>query len=167
METGHAPELTKVSNLVVANFTASRLMVEQAITINASPETIWQVISDQSMAAEWMPSVKKVESVATENANADGVGTARVVVYGSGDKIEETVVYAEKNRVLAYQAEFPSMVRDHLSIIEITASGANSTTVCLYAFFTPTDFAGYLMKYGVYAQIVKSSLKRLRALCDS
>lgn len=159
-------QITQVNNLVVANFTSAKLMVNQSMEFNAAPEKIWGVISDQSIAAEWMPSIKKLESVNTANADANGVGTERIVVYGSGDKIKETVVYAEKNRVFAYRVAFPYMVKDHLSIIEIKANGISSSTVCFYAFFTPTDFTGYLMKYGVYASIVKSSLKKLGVICS-
>ena len=159
--------INKIGDLSIANFTDARLMVERSVAIEAAPEKIWQVMNDQSMVAKWMPSIKRLESVNTDNADDDGVGTERIAVYGSGDKIKETVVYAEKNKVLAYQAAFPSMVKDHLSVIEIKANGANSSTVCLYAFFTPTEFTGYLMKYGVYALIVKSSLKKLSALCGS
>lgn len=112
-----------------------------------------------------MPSIKKLESVNTANADANGVGLERIVVYGSGDKIKETVVYAEENKVLAYRVAFPYMVKDHLSIIEIKENGNDSSTVHWFAFFTPTDFTGYLMKHGVYASIVKSSLKKLSEIC--
>jgi len=159
-------QITKVSDLVIANFTSAKLMVNQSIEISATPEKIWGVISDQSIAAEWLPSVKKLESFDTSKANADGVGTERIVVYGSGDKIKETVVYAERNKILAYQIAFPSMVKNHLSIIEIKKSGTASSTVRLYAFFTPTEWTGYLMKFGVYANIVKASLKKLGGICS-
>ncbi len=142
-------------------------MVDQSIEIHASPEKIWSVISDQSIAGEWFPSIKKLESFDTSKANADGVGTERIAVYGTGDKIKETVVYAERNKILAYRVAFPSMVKDHLSIIEINPNGQDSSTVRLYSFFTPTEFTGYLMKFGVYASIVKSSLKKLSELCST
>lgn len=140
-------------------------MVDQSVQIEASPEKIWRVLGDQVLAVEWLPSVKKLLSFDVSQANADGVGAERLVVYGSGDEIKETVVYAERNKILAYQIAFPSMVKDHLSIIEIKPNRAASSTVRLYAYFTPTEFTGYLMKYGVYAGIVKGSLKKLRALC--
>ncbi|MBI5053515.1 MAG: SRPBCC family protein [Chloroflexi bacterium] len=159
-------QITKVSNLIVADFTNARLMVDQSVDISATPEKIWRVINNQSIAEEWLPSVKKLESFDTSKANADGVGVERIAVYGTGDKIKETVVYAEKNKILAYRVAFPYMVKDHLSIIEIKENGLNSSTVHLYAFFTPTDFTGYLMQFGVYASIVKSSLRKLNELCS-
>lgn len=158
-------QINKVSNLVVADFTSAKLMVNQSVDINATPEKIWKVVSDQSIAEEWMPSIKKLESFNTTNADTDGVGIERIAVYGTGDKIKETVVYAERNKVLAYRVAFPYMVKDHLSIIEIKENRFNSSTVHLYSFFTPTDFTGYLMQFGVYASIVKSSQKKLNELC--
>ncbi len=158
--------ITKVGSLTITDFTNAKLMVNQPVEINTSPEKIWAILSDQSIACEWMPSIKELESFDTSKADADGVGTERIAVYGTGDKIKETVVYAERNKILAYRVEFPYMVKDHLSIIEITANGQDSCAVRLYSFFTPTDFTGYLMQYGVYAVIVKSSLKKLRELCS-
>lgn len=86
--------IAKVSGLIVSTFTSAKLMVDQSIEIQASPEKVWSVLSDQSIAAEWLPSVKKLESFDASKANADGVGVERIVVYGTGDKIKETVVYA-------------------------------------------------------------------------
>ena len=157
--------IAQISGLVVSNFTSAKLQTSQSIDIPASPEKIWTTIGNQAAAAQWLPSVKKLLSVDVSQADADGVGAERLVVYGSGDEIKETVVYAERNKVLAYQIAFPSMVKDHLSILEIKENGIASTTVRFYAYFTPTQFTGYLMKYGVYASIVKGALKNLSALC--
>ena len=157
--------IAQVGGLTVSNFTRAKLKVDQSIEIQASPEKIWGVLSDQSIAAGWLPSVKKMESFDTSKANADGVGAEQIVVYGSGYRIKETVVYAERNKILAYQIAFPSMVKDHLSILEIEGSGRRSSTVRLYAFFTPTEWTGYLMQFGVYASIVKASLKKLNEIC--
>lgn len=157
--------ISKISNLSVASFTPAQLMADQSVEIQAAPEKIWRVLSDQTRVAEWLPSVKKLESFDTSKANADGVGAERIVVYGSGNRIKETVVYAERNKILAYQIAFPSMVKDHLTVIEIKESGRGASSVRLYTFFTPTEWTGYLMKYGVYAGIVKGSLKKLNELC--
>lgn len=157
--------VAQVSGLNVSTYTPATLKVDQSISVHASPETIWNTLSDQSVAAEWLPSVKELSSVDDSTATADGVGLGRVVVYGSGDQIKETVVYAERNRILAYQIEFPSMVKDHLAIIEITEEGTNLSTIRFYAYFTPTQWTGYLMKYGIYSKIIKSSLRKLSAIC--
>ena len=159
--------IASVGGLNVSTFTDAKLIVKQSIEINALPEKIWGIISDQSLASEWLPSVKKLESFDVSKANVNGVGTERIVVYGSGDKIKETVVYAERNKILAYQASFPSMVKDHLSIIEITGNDFNMSTLHFYAYFTPIHWSGYLMKFGVYGNIIKSSLKKLNGLCSS
>ncbi|MBZ0276494.1 MAG: SRPBCC family protein [Anaerolineae bacterium] len=159
--------LTHIGGLAIADFTPSKLMVRRGVEIKAAPGKIWGVITDQSLVTQWMPSVKKLESVDTSRANADSVGTERMVVYGSGDHIKETVVYAERDKILAYRVAFPYMVKDHLSVIEIQDIGFGQSTVRLSAFFTPTDFTGYMMKYGVYSAIVRSSLNRLRDLCTA
>jgi len=41
------------------------------------------------------------------------------------------------------------MVKNHLSIIEIKQAGRGSSTVRVYVYFTPTEWTGYLMKFGV------------------
>lgn len=158
--------ISTIGDLGISDYTNAKLMVDKSTVISASLEKVWGVLQDLKSAGDWLPSVKKVVSTDTSHANDLGVGAKRTVLYGIKETIEETVVYAEKHSILAYQIAFPSMVKEHLTVIQLNRRGADQTEVRIVAFFTPISFTGLLMKYGVYSMIIKSSLKKLRNLCE-
>lgn len=158
-------DTSSINGLNIANFTHSKLMVDRTLQISASREKLWKVLLNPEIAGDWLPSVKKVLSTDTSKADALSVGAVRTVLYGVKEPITETVVYAEENAVLAYKIAFPSMVKDHLTVIELVERGAEQTDVRFRAFFTPTEFSGYLMKYGVYSMLIGSALKSLQKIC--
>lgn len=156
--------VAQISNLRVERFTDARLRVHRSISIQATGDTIWALLNDHTRGHEWLPAVKFIESIAVSGADHDGVGASHIAVYGSGDRIEERVVYAESNSVWAYQAAFPSMVKEHLAVMQITESSPGECVVDFFAYFTPTEFSGYLMRLGVYSLLVRSSLKKLKSI---
>lgn len=156
---------SKINGLIVSDFTNATLMVDRTVQLSALRAKVWEVLLNPEIAGDWLPSVKKVLSTDVSNADALGVGTVRTVLYGIKEPIIEKIVYVEENTVLAYQVAFPSMVKDHLTVIELVECGVDQTTVRIRAFFTPTDVTGCLMKYGVYSMIIKSALKSLQNIC--
>lgn len=156
--------VAQIGDLRIADLSDARLRVHRSISIRTTSNEIWALANDHSRGHEWLPAVKSIESINVSRADQSGVGASHVAVYGSGDNIEERVVYAERSSIWAYQAAFPSMVKEHLAVLQIAEHSPGECRVDFFAYFTPTEFSGYLMSFGVYSLLVRSSLKKLDAI---
>lgn len=63
--------------------------VEQSIDIEASPEAVWEVLSDLTAMRAYLHGVKSVDIVSD---SSEGVGATRYCVFEDGIELEERVI---------------------------------------------------------------------------
>lgn len=150
---------TMISNLKLSDYTTAELQAFKSLRIKATPEKLWETIGDHASIPEWVPMIKHVD-VITTNADENGVGCERVCTFG-GDKVYETVLYIEKNRLMAYKAADSEDISNHLGVIEIVQDGEYSIVNWYQYFDASKGMKGFMMKNIMMPRILKKALKNL------
>jgi len=155
-------QVGKIGNLVVKNYTRENLIVHKTKAVKAPAELVWKIVSNHAIFSKWMPMVSNVD---TNDAFADndGNGCQRVCTFGK-DKIKETVIHIEENKIFGYSAEDTAMFKNHLAVVKITGVGYSHSFIEYFVFFKPLGMKGFMMKYIMLPRVLKKALKNLSKL---
>ena len=121
-------------------FTQAPLRAERTVSLNASPDKVWALISDHEKLPTYLSFVQKVT---VDNANAttaNGVGAVRTCSIGDIALIED-IRLSEANRALAYSVQDgnPMGMTGHLGVALLAANETGGTTVRWQAYFDHPD----------------------------
>jgi len=154
------------SILRASKHTSAPLAVHKSVTIKAPAERIWKTVEDHRAYATWMPMVKDIEVFHEDESEAgDDVGTVREFKFGP-DKIQETMLEVQPNRLLAYHAADTLMFKEHLAAVEIIPQQDGDNYVSYSVYFVPQNLKGRLMRRMILPMMLKKSLKNLKALSE-
>jgi len=137
--------------------------VESRITIDASPERIWEVLSDLTAMRDYMPGI---ETVALTSERSEGVGASRHCVFKDGVELSERV--AQWREGAGYVLETTAFkgvpmlsnvitfeIQDSTSSwADVDAGHAGETT-------TVKQSMRYEMKGGIFAPLVEKMAGRM------
>ncbi len=75
--------------------------IKNEITVNASPERVWSILTDLELLEKYDPTVKKSTLISTEKT---GIGSKRKVLMLDGKNwFDEKVTVFEPNKALTYE----------------------------------------------------------------
>jgi len=118
--------------------------IEQSVDIDASIDTIWEVLSDSRLLPQWVPAVDEVTSCSLDG---EGVGATRSCAANLGGKsgtmVERCVEYTPMTR-LAYLVDdetfgMRKMFDDYGFSLNLTALDAERTRVTIETHYTPRN----------------------------
>ena len=142
-------------------------LIDQRILIDAPPEVVWQVISDQSQVAQWDAGCSSVSVLTTQQR---GKGVRRRCTLASGkDAIEEIVSWVE-GMGYEYQRVEGGPYREYRGRLRLQL-GPDGTSVQWTITYTPKGLLGRLRdRFGgqrALSAMVSASLRQLRRQVDT
>jgi hypothetical protein len=150
--------------------TGSKLQGRDIVVVDASPNLLWQLISDSNELVRWGPPVQRVE-VFSQEGQREGLGTARKVhaEFGrrSGYFLEHRVEHVPGRKV-AYLIDEDNfglarfMSRPGFSL-ELESRDGNATAV-VFSFFHDTRGMGRVLNPVIKWQQRRNRLEALKSL---
>jgi carbon monoxide dehydrogenase subunit G len=122
------------------NFTKAPLRVEQTVSLNATPDKVWALISDHEKLPKYLSFVQEVTIDNTNASVANGVGAVRTCNIGDIQLVEDIRLW-ETNLALAYSVldGNPMGMTGHLGVAQLTPTGSGGTTLRWQAYFDHPD----------------------------
>jgi len=118
--------------------------IEQSVDIDASTDTIWEVLSDSRLLPQWVPAVDEVTSCSLDG---EGVGATRSCAANLGGKsgtmVERCVEYTPMTRI-AYLVDdetigMRKMFDDYGFSLNLTGLDSERTRVTIETHYTPRN----------------------------
>ena len=131
------PQFFKLNPL---EFTKAPLRAEQSISVNASPEMVWALVSDHQKVPMYLPMIEKV-TVDNSNASTEnGVGAIKHCSIGDMTWQEEILLW-NPDLALAYGMPDgnPMGMSGHLGLVLLAANETGGTTLCWQFYFNHPD----------------------------
>ena len=111
--------------------TGHRASVRRQVRISRSPDDVWSIVGDPARIAEWFPGI----------VSATVEGTTRVITTGSGLPMPEEILTNDPlQRRFQYRIT-ASMVREHLSTLDVLDLGDGTSLVVYSADADPATMA--------------------------
>lgn len=121
-----------------------RKQIERQVVIQASQDTVWRVLSDSRLIADWVPAVREVESCSLEGEGEGAVRTCSVELTGKvGKMVERCVEFTPRSRI-AYLVDEESfgmrrMFQHYGFALNVRSEGEDMTRVVLETHYTPKN----------------------------
>jgi len=131
------PQFFKLNPL---EFTKAPLRAEQSMSVNASPEMVWALVSDHQKVPMYLPMIEKV-TVDNSNASTEnGVGAIKHCSIGDMTWQEEILLW-NPDLALAYGLPDgnPMGMSGHLGLVLLAANETGGTTLCWQFYFNHPD----------------------------
>lgn len=142
-------------------------LIDQRILIDAPPEVVWQVISDQNQLAQWHAGVTSVSVLTTQQR---GTGVRRRCTLTSGKDVIEEITSWVEGMGYEYQRVEGGPYRNYMGRLRLQ-SGPDGTSVQWTITYTPRGLIGGLRDRlrgrKTLAEIVTASLRQLRRQVDA
>lgn len=143
-------------------------IITKEISIDATPERVWDVLSDYNGISDWSPSVQSAEGTSD---NEQGLGAVRAcAVSGLGD-IEETVIDWKDGDYLTVELTPFGPMKKSISTWSIRESGDETIVRASVEFQAKYGFVGVLMEKlmmrGKFSKVIGESLEGLRHFCET
>ena len=109
--------------------------IRRHIVLNASPETVWEMVGDPSAITEWAPSI----------ASCLMQGTKRILTLDRGGTVEEDIITLDHGlRRIQYAVRKGLPVDSHLATVDVIELSANSCVVIYSTDVTPDPIAKHI-----------------------
>jgi carbon monoxide dehydrogenase subunit G len=121
-------------------FTKAPLRAEQSISLNASPEKVWALVSDHQKVPTYLPMIEKV-TVDNSNASTEnGIGAIKHCSIGDMTWQEEVLLW-NPDRAKAYGLPDgnPMGMNGHLAVVRLAANETGGTSVSWQFYFNHPD----------------------------
>ncbi|MBE9070303.1 SRPBCC family protein [Leptolyngbya cf. ectocarpi LEGE 11479] len=137
----------RTHQLDIQQWTAAPLRVSQQMRLEASPEEIFDYISQADTLPQWMPGLESLSYDHGQSMAAGELaqGSQRTMMFGEQSEIED-IVYFDRPHLIAYQILEGVPVRNHLAIMTVEErEGASYLTWSQYFDVQRTSVGGWLM----------------------
>jgi len=142
-------------------------LIDQRILIDAPPEVVWQVISDQSQIAQWDDGCSSVSVLTTQQR---GKGVRRRCTLASGKDVIEEIVSWVEGMGYEYQRIEGGPYREYRGRLRLQL-GPDGTSVQWTITYAPKGLIGWLRdRLGgqrALSAMVSASLRQLRRQVDA
>ena len=124
--------------------------ITQSVEIDASTDTVWEILSDSRLLPHWVPAVEEVTSCSLDG---EGVGTTRSCTANLAGKsetmVERCIEHTPKTR-LAYLVDDETFgmhkMFDHYGFsLDLAALDSETTRVTIETHYTPRNPISALM----------------------
>lgn len=134
------------------------------VRIDASPQRVWEVISDHEGMSRW-GGIRESRLLQKGSPDPNGAGAVRVL-RAPGQEIHERITAWEPPRRYEYTLLRGAPVRDHHGSLEIVEEGGGARVVWRTAFNPRIPGTGWLMKKALGLGL-KRMLLGAKKLCES
>lgn len=134
--------------------------------ILASPEVVFERMTDHERLQEWMPGVERLVSIdhtASVTPGATNVGSVRTAVFFN-DTVSEEFQGWVPGKAWAYSVEDSpgGPITDHLGLLTFEDDGAGGSYLTWRQYFEPLGLKGRLIPF-VMHRVMKRALKNIAA----
>jgi uncharacterized protein YndB with AHSA1/START domain len=128
--------------------------LRNTISIDASPERVWEVLGDLAATPEWLPGT----------VAAEVEGSTRVCTMADGSEVREEISdYSSERRTFRYRhLQVPLPVKDSSGTFSVEPAGEGGAVVALESEFEPLDPATEPDVRAMFDGALKQSLASLR-----
>lgn len=123
-----------------------------SLRLQASPNELFEYLSDQQTLPEWMPGLESVayDHSASSTPETLGEGSLRTMMFGDQAEVEKIVQFDPPN-LIAYQILEGVPLRNHLAIMRIEESDDGRSDFTWYQYFDikRSSVFGWLMPFMV------------------
>ncbi|MFK8183899.1 MAG: SRPBCC family protein [Phormidesmis sp.] len=134
------------------NLMDAPLRASGRVRLAASPEKVFDYLSDSQTLPAWMPGLDGLsyDHSASDDSVSIGKGSRRTLMFGTQAELEEIVQF-ERPTVVAYRILDGVPVRNHLAAIYIDSNGVGGSILTWYQYFDiqRTSLLGWAMPFMV------------------
>ena len=148
--------------LLIKQFTNApkQLMVER--TVNAPIADVWNIVADHQGMTSWMPMIKQVDLIESNQAGNWEAGSERHCQFGA-DLLKEKIVHWDPPYGYAYMISDMHIVKDHLGYFQLEEV-PEGTKITWTQYFVPNGNAvkNWMSKNVMLPSVMKKALRNLR-----
>ena len=143
------------------DYTKAPLQLEISRKIQATPNEIWQLLSNHEALPKWIPQVKSSIVVEKGINEKEQEGTVRNVQFGK-DVLKETIVFWNETFGYAYSIADMHIVKNHVGHFSITEK-LDGTIVSWSQYYEPQGGAlkRWMAKNIMLPTVMKKALKNI------
>lgn len=125
---------------------------QRTLTINATPDKVWEIIGNFMQIDEFAPLVKSVDAL---TQGADGIGSKRRCHFDDGNSVvEEVIVWERNSRYRVQLSEMdPMPLKEAWAELSIKPSGSSQTQVVWRM--------AYKVKYGPFGWLLGQTMMKM------
>lgn len=150
-----------METLNVKRFTNAPLQIVKKKIINAPIERVWEIVANHEGMTQWMPMIKHVNLVQSNDEGEWGQGCERHCQFGP-DLLKEKIVHWDPPYGYAYMIADMHLVKKHLGYIKLIKKG-ETTEVSWEQYYEPNGIAPkrWIAKNIMLPTVMAKALKNL------